>query len=129
MIRFALSLSIVAVAAWCVAWFGAWLNISPLPAAIAEGVLLLATIIIYALSERVTDSQKFTQVYLLSIVLKVFVACILIVALILIDKAHARSNVLFLFTIYVVFTITEVVFLIQLRRHAQGAKKNQNVSF
>jgi hypothetical protein len=129
MIRFILSLSVIAIAAWCVAWFGGWLNISPLPAAVAEGILLLATIFIYALATRVTDPQRFTQIYLLSIVIKVFVACILIVALILIDKPHARSNVLFLFTVYVVFTVAEVIFLIQLRRRAEGAKKNQNVSF
>jgi hypothetical protein len=129
MTRFIVSLSIIAIAVWCVAWFGGWLNISPLPSAISEVVLLLATLLIYALSTRLDDPQRFTQVYLLSIVIKILVACILLVVLILIDKAHARANVLFVFSAYVVFTITEVVFLVQLRRRSEGAKKNQKISF
>jgi glucan phosphoethanolaminetransferase (alkaline phosphatase superfamily) len=129
MTRFIVSLSIVAIAVWCVAWFGGWLNISVLPATLSEGILLFATLLIYVFSTRVDDAQRFAQVYLLSIVLKIFLACILIVVLILIDKPHARANVVFIFTAYVVFTITEVVFLIQLRSRHQGSKKNQKISF
>jgi hypothetical protein len=129
MIRFVLSLFVIAVAAWCVARYGGWIDISPISASVSEGILFIATVAIYVVAMRVNDPQRFTQVYLLSIVLKILVACILIVVLILIDKAHARSNVLFLFTVYVIFTIAEVVFMIQLRPRPREPKKNQNVSF
>jgi hypothetical protein len=92
-------------------------------------ILLAATLIIYRLISQIDDAQRFTQVYLVSIVGKILLACILIVILIIADKPHARANVLFLFSMYVLFTVIEVLFLIRLRRTHSGAKKNQKISF
>jgi len=98
-------------------------------ATIASCILLLATIVLFRVMSGTADPQKFTQVYLLSIVAKILLACALIVVLILIDKSHARSNVIFLFVMYVLFTVIEVVFLVRLRSARSGAKKNQKISF
>ena len=129
MIRFVLTLLVVGGAAWCVAWFGGWIDVSPVASTVSEGILLLATILVYLLVASGNDPQRFTQMYLLSIVVKMFVACVVIVVLILVDKPHARANVVFLFITYVIFTIVEVVFLMQARRRLGDPKKNQNISF
>ena len=129
MTRFGVSLLVVGVAAWCVAWFGRWLNIAPVAAGVAEAILFVATLLVYALVTHASDPQRFTQMYLLSIVVKMLVTCVVIVVLILVDKNHARGNVLFLFVVYVLFTIVEVIFLMQFKRRIGEPKKNQNISF
>jgi hypothetical protein len=123
MTRFVVTLLAVAVAAELITRYAGW--ITSIYGTVANGLLLLGTLILVRLMSKIEDPQKFTQVYLASIVGKIFLACILIIVLIFIDKANARANVLFLFAMYVVFTVTEVIFLLMIRR----AKKNQKISF
>ena len=128
MTRLFLTLLAVTVSAELVARYSGWLQTTWL-ASLSTILLLAATLLICRLISRVDDPQSFTQVYLISIIGKILLCCILIVVLILVDKPHARVNVLFLFTMYVLFTVIEVLFLVQLRRAQSGAKKNQKISF
>lgn len=128
MMRVALVLVLTGLAGELLARYSQLVNIS-LHGTIADGVLLVATIVLFQVMSRVEDQQKFTQVYLVSIIAKVLLACGLFVALILIDKSYARSNVIFLFAMYVLYTVIEVVFLVRLRNARNGAKKNQKISF
>ena len=128
MIRFSFVLLATALAGELLARYLDIMSISS-AATVADGVLVVATVVLFRVMTRMEDPQKFTQVYLLSIVAKILLACALIVALILIDKPHARSNVIFLFTMYVLFTIIEVVFLVRLRSTRSEPKKNQKISF
>jgi formate hydrogenlyase subunit 4 len=111
----------VAVTAEMIARYSGWIT-SIYPTA-ASGALLVATLLLFRVLSRVEDPQKFTQVYLVSIVAKILLACVLIVVLIFIDRPSARVNVLFLFAMYVVFTVIEVLFLVRARRAREGAKK------
>jgi hypothetical protein len=127
MTRFLVTLFAVSISVEMFARYSGWVN-SGL-ATLSNAILVTVTILFFRLMSGIEDPQKFTQVYLLSIVAKILLACILIVILILVDKSTARSNVLFLFLMYVLFTVIDVVFLIRLRRKLSGAKKNQKISF
>ena len=128
MIRFSLTLVATALAGELLVRFAGWLNIS-LSATVANGILLLTTVLLYRAMSGIEDPQKFTQLYMISIVAKILLACVLIVVLILIDNSNARANVIFLFIMYVLFTVIEVLFLVRLRSTRNGAKKNQKISF
>ena len=121
MTRFVLTLVAVAVTAEMLARYNGWIT-SIYPTA-ANGALLVATLLLFRVLSRVEDPQRFTQVYLVSIVAKILLACVLIVVLIFIDRPSARVNVLFLFAMYVLFTVIEVLFLVRARRAREGAKK------
>ena len=128
MTRFFITLLLSAVAAELIVRYTGLVT-PTLPATIANGILLLGTVLLYRMMSRARDPQTFTQVYLISIVAKIFLACLLIVALIFLDRPHARANVIFLFGMYVLYTAIEVFFLVRLRRAHNGAKKNQKISF
>ena len=128
MIRFVVTMLLVAVTGeWIARYTG--LLAPTIHATVSNSILLLVTLLYFRLLSNIQDQQRFTQVYLMSIVVKILLACILIVVLILLDKSHARSNVIFLFSMYVLFTMTEIIFLVRLRSARGGAKKNQKISF
>jgi hypothetical protein len=128
MMRFVLALLLIALAGELIARYSGMTG-SSVYATIANAILLAGTAILFRLMAGVDDPQKFTQAYLLSIIAKILLASVLIVVLILIDKPHSRANVIFLFSMYVLYTVIEVLFLVRFRRERNGAKKNQKISF
>lgn len=76
-------------------------------------VAFLATITVVSyLILRKRQGENLTQVYLLSITVKILLSCGFVIALILTNKPDANSNVVFFLIGYVTFTAAEVIFLL-----------------
>jgi hypothetical protein len=61
---------------------------------------------------RKKPPEKFTPVYLLSITVKIFLSCVFVIVLILVDKPSANYNIVFFLIGYGIFTTVEVAFLL-----------------
>lgn len=61
---------------------------------------------------RKKPPERFTSVYLLSITVKIFLSCVFVIILILVDKPSANYNVVFFLIGYFIFTAVEVAFLL-----------------
>jgi hypothetical protein len=74
--------------------------------------LAITTVAIYLFLYRKNDPEKFTQIYLLSITVKLLVSCVFVIIFIVTDRAGADFNAVFFMAGYVIFTTLEVVFLL-----------------
>lgn len=75
-------------------------------------VFLAAITIASYVFVRKKPPEKFTSVYLLSITIKIFLSCVFVIILILVDKPSANYNTVFFLIGYVIFTTAEVAFLL-----------------
>jgi len=113
MIRFTAAMVIVAAIGQCVAMYSGWFS-SPATSSLLINVFIFAlTVVVYRIVSRISDRQRFTQVYLATIVIKIIAACGFAAVIIVLDRNHFKSNVVFLLVLYVTFTIVEVAFLMR----------------
>jgi len=111
-LRFTLILLGVAlVIQWVTAHSGL---IAPPPSASLAVVVFMygLTVLVFRIVSGISDRQRFTQVYLITVVIKILATCGMVVTLILLDKSNARANVVFLLILYALFTAIEVGFLV-----------------
>lgn len=73
--------------------------------------LVFSTVLLYAYLDRATKPEFFTQLYLLSMAVKLLAYGAYMLVVILYDKAGATANVLFFIPTYFIFTGIEVGFL------------------
>ncbi len=78
-------------------------------------VFITSFIYRYILRFASQGAQILTQFYLLSIAIKLLAGCSFITALILLDKQNATGNVLLFLAGYILFTVTEIMFLMRLK--------------
>jgi hypothetical protein len=74
--------------------------------------LAITTAAVYLFLYRRNDPEKFTQIYLLSITVKILLSCGFVLTFILTDPAGDNFNAIFFMIGYVIFTALEVVFLL-----------------
>ena len=76
-------------------------------------VLALLTLALFYYLQKIQQSnpQKFIQLYLLSITVKMVVGCVLILVIIFMDKEGAIANALLFILSYFLFTGVEIFFL------------------
>jgi hypothetical protein len=112
MLRFTGILFFTAAAIHLIAFYSGWLTSSVSVSVIANVFMFAMTLTAYRIVSGIDDQRRFTQVYLATIVIKIIAACAFTAVLIVLDRAHAKSNVVFLLVIYAVFTAIEVGFLL-----------------
>jgi hypothetical protein len=76
--------------------------------------LSITTYFVYIFLQRPgnADPEKFTRLYLLSITVKILVACVFVITFVMSDRPGADYNALFFLVGYVIFTAAEVIFLL-----------------
>ncbi len=74
-------------------------------------LLVLTTSIIYVYLYKARTSAYFTQLYLLTMVVKVLAYCAYILLMVLKDKPAAVENAVFFLVCYFTFTALEIGFL------------------
>ncbi len=76
--------------------------------------LAITTFLVYYLLQpiKVGSPEKFTRFYLLSITLKIVLACIFVISFVLVDRPGADFNSLLFLIGYVLFTAAEVISLL-----------------
>lgn len=70
---------------------------------------LLVCVLLYP---KKADAEKFTQLYLLSIVIKLLISGGFVVVFLILDPENAERNTVFFLVAYVIFTAAEVIFLL-----------------
>ena len=87
--------------------------IEAIPSFLYESAILMAfiTTVIFVYLYRSRKTSHFTQLYLLSMVVKLITALVFIVAIVVIDRAGAVANAVYFMVLYFVFTAVEVGFL------------------
>jgi hypothetical protein len=85
----------------------------PMPSCIWAMLLyfILSTAIIFFVLQRPLTPAVFTQMYLLTMVLKLITACMVILIVIFIDRSGAIANAALFIISYFLYTTLEVVFL------------------
>jgi hypothetical protein len=73
--------------------------------------LAVTTTLIYFFLRRY-QGEKLTQLYLLSITVKILLSCAFVIIFILNDRPGANFNAVFFMIGYIIFTAAEVVFLL-----------------
>lgn len=74
--------------------------------------LAVTTIAVYLFLHRKNDPEKFTRIYLGSITVKILLSCAFVMVFIVSDRKSADSNAIFFISGYLIFTATEVAFLL-----------------
>lgn len=74
-------------------------------------LLTITTSVIFVYLFRARESSYFTQLYLLTMVVKVLAYCAYNLLMVLKDKPAAVNNVVFFMVVYFVFTALEIGFL------------------
>lgn len=114
--RFSSALILTATIAQLVGLYSGWLS-SPAGAIFGINITLtVITFFAYWIVSRSEDARTFTQIYLVTIVIKIIATCGLAVALVFLDPSNARPNVVFLLILYLIYTVIEVAFLVASRR-------------
>jgi len=87
--------------------------IDAVPSFLYESTILMAfiTIVIFIYLYRSRKATHFTQLYLLSMVVKLVTALVFIVLIVIIDQPAAMPNAVYFMVLYFVFTVVEVGFL------------------
>jgi len=112
MFRFTVSLFVTAAAAQLVAIYSGWMSGPTMFSLIMNVFMLGLTALVFRIVSAINDRQRFTQVYLATIVIKILAVCSFAAVLIVLDRDHARSNIVFLLVLYAVYTAIEVTFLV-----------------
>lgn len=114
MIRFLLVLIVSTLIAGGGTWLLVDMGILPvLPSFFYQTLVLLPlfTFSIYRYLVKANNPAVFTQLYLLTLVIKLVAFLAYNVIMVFEDRAGALPNVLFFFSLYVFFTALEVIFL------------------
>lgn len=74
-------------------------------------LLLLTTSVIYVYLYKARKQSGFTQLFLLTMVVKVIAYCVYNLMMVLKDKPSAFNNVIFFMVTYFIFTALEIGFL------------------
>ena len=116
MLKFIVAISVASFCLVAFIYFGQsleWFEIIPSYTWQIVAFLAFSTLVIfYYLSQSsFSEPQAFTQIYLLSIALKIVAYAIFILVIILQDKPGAVGNALLFIAAYLLFTLIEVVFL------------------
>jgi hypothetical protein len=75
--------------------------------------MLIGTLINFRYLERVDSPELFVRLYLFMMALKLLAFGAFVVAIILLDRAGAKGNIVFFIITYLIFTGLEVAFLYQ----------------
>ncbi len=112
MIRFLLV--VVVLTGAMVAWALTLFDVPPTWYIPIVAFLAITTSLVYLFLQRPqnADPEKFTRLYLLSITVKILVACVFVIVFVLSDRAGADYNAVFFLVGYVLFTAAEVIFLL-----------------
>jgi hypothetical protein len=113
--RFTITLVAAAVVAQLAGIYSGWL-LWPQGTLAINLALLVLTFAVFRIVVRSPNQERFVQIYLASIVLKILAACVLALVILWLDPSHGRPNVLFLLILYIVYTVIEVGFLLSSRR-------------
>lgn len=114
------SLFIAAAGAQLIAIYSGWMSGQLVFSTVANVFMLGLTVLVFRIVSAISDRQRFTQVYLATIVIKIIAVCSLVAVLIVLDRDHARSNVVFLLVLYALYTAIEVAFLVLAARSKQS---------
>ena len=120
MFRFTASLLAVAALAQLIALYSGWMTGPPVFSVLMNVFMLSLTLLVFRIVSAINDRQRFTQVYLATIVIKILAVCSLAAVLIILDRNHARSNVVFLLILYAFYTAIEVAYLVLAVRSKQS---------
>jgi hypothetical protein len=112
MFRFTASLLVTAAVAQLVAVYSGWMPGPPVFSVVVNIFMVGLTTLVFRIVSAINDQQRFTQVYLATIVIKILAVCSFAAVLIVLDRDHARSNVVFLLLLYAIYTAIEVAFLV-----------------
>lgn len=87
--------------------------IESVPSFLYESTVLMAfiTIVIFVYLYRSKKAGHFTQLYLLSMVVKLITALIFVVLIVVIDQPAAVPNAVYFMVLYFMFTAVEIGFL------------------
>lgn len=87
--------------------------IAEVPSFLYESTVLMAfiTTVIFVYLYRSKKASHFTQLYLLSMVVKLIAALVFVVLIVVIDRPGAVANAVYFMVSYFVFTAVEVGFL------------------
>lgn len=81
--------------------------------AITSFLAITTFLVVYLLQPiKAGNPEKFTRVYLMSITIKILVACIFVISFVLVDRPGADFNALLFLIGYVMFTAAEVISLL-----------------
>lgn len=95
-----------------------WVKSSPSYGVEIVSVLALITTAVFYFLQRIQQAEpvKFIQSYLLSVVFKMGVGCVIILTVILMDRLGAMTNALIFIVTYFSMTGTEIFFLLTQKR-------------
>lgn len=116
MIRFVVVVVALAFAIqWTVSWSG-WLDTTPSQSVVINISIATLTLGLGLYLGSIDVQQKFVQLYLLSIVVKIFLGCLLVAIVILVDRSSAKLNVIFFLGCYLFYTTAEITYLFLVTR-------------
>lgn len=113
MTRFLIYLVVLSVVISLLVFTGSYLNWFSVPSFISWTLsyFFVTTLIVYYVLTKPYGAMAFSQLYLLSMVMKLFTGCAFIFIVIYSDQAGAAGNALLFVVSYFLYTALEVIFL------------------